>query len=200
MSDPVNPTPAAPAPVPAAPAAPAPAPLAASAEEAALRARVAQLTAERDQHAALANAGAGLREQLIRTRAEIEATKAGLLSPGLARFLPIDGAAVDAAGNVTGLDKVVERWRSTAPEVFKSSPVVVPAQPGTPAGSPPAATPAAVVPTAPTPTFGPGVTAPPPAPAPTAVDARKLKRNSKEFQEARARLYAEAAAKDNAVH
>src|SRR5579872_2754391 len=181
MSDPTNPAvpvvpdpppaPVPPAPVPPAPPAPS-APVAATVAEATLRQENQRLAAERDQALALANSGAGIREQLVRARIETVAVAQGLVDPGLARYLPVSGAHVDAAGNVTGIEAVVAGWRTAAPGAFRGG--ATPVNPAAPVvvGQPPAVP---VVAAPALPSFGPGHAAPPPNAPPTAVDVRTLK-------------------------
>lgn len=89
---------------------PDPPPLATTAAEAALRANLAAMQAERDAALQRANASAKLREELVRARIENAAVNAGIISPSLAKYLPIDGASIDDAGAVTGIDTVLQRW------------------------------------------------------------------------------------------
>jgi hypothetical protein len=180
------------------PAPPAnPAPMAATAIEANLRAENQRLAAEQRRLAAelasaqsaQAAAAAPVKEQLIRARVEAAAVREGLVSPGLARYLPIDGASVDANGTVSGIETVIQRWRTDAPEVFK--PTVV--------GQPPAA-PHGVQQDGPPPppvakTFGPGHIAPPTNTPAAPTDVRKMTKadRAREWQN----LRAAAATRDN---
>ena len=204
MADPIVPAAPAPEPVPApAPVVPAPppappapaAPVAATVAEATLRQENQRLAAERDQALALANSGAGIREQLVRARIETLAVAQGLVDPGLARYLPVTGANVDAAGNVTGIEAVVAGWRTAAPGAFRGGAAPAPA-PGAPVvvGQPPAV-PVVAAPVLPS--FGPGHAAPPPNAPPTAVDVRTLK--GKDYTAARDALREQARQADRAA-
>ena len=204
MADPIVPAAPAPEPVPApAPVVPAPppappapaAPVAATVAEATLRQENQRLAAERDQALALANSGAGIREQLVRARIETLAVAQGLVDPGLARYLPVTGANVDASGNVTGIEAVVAGWRTAAPGAFRGG--AAPASPAVPVvvGQPP--TPAIVVASPVLPSFGPGFAAPQPNAPPTPVDVRALK--GKEYDQARNALREQARQADRAA-
>lgn len=200
MADPTQPAPPAPAPTPDLPPAPAPtpappappppappAPISATVAEAALRSELQRAQADRDKALDLANSGALIREKLVRTSIAQAAAAAGIVDPNLAHSLPVAGANVDAQGNVTGIDGVINGWRATYPGAFRAA---------APAPAPGATPPAPPAPPAPI-QFGPGHAAPPPGAPPVAVDARALK--GKEYETAKQKLREAAQAADRAA-